>query len=295
MKEVASDMEVSRRSSSFAVTDDIYAAIRDDICPAIRVVPAPGRGHLGIVPAHVAGIPVHAVVAPQAMAVTGIVLQALMRAPRRPVLVTFANPSTTLLAQDAPAFGRDLRAFDLVLPDGIGMCMAIRTLHGLAAQRVSFDMTSLAPPVFEHARAETLTIVLVGGAPGVAERARRRIAATYPGLRIAGALSGYGDMQDMMRQAAAFRPDILICGMGAIRQEAFLLGMRALGWRGWGFTCGGFLDQLQGGLNYYPWWIDRLNLRWAYRLLREPARLWRRYLVQYSRFAWMVGAARMRR
>lgn len=49
-----------------------------------------------------------------------------------------------------------------------------------------------------------------------------------------------------MRQVIALRPDILICGMGGVRQEAFLLDMRAQGWRGWDLTCEGFFDQLSG-------------------------------------------------
>lgn len=71
--------------------------------------------------------------------------------------------------------------------------------------------------------------------------------------------------------------------------------MKAQGWRGWGFTCGGFLDQLGSGLYYYPQWVDQMNLRFAYRLLKEPRRLWRRYFFEYSRFAWLVVAAKLRR
>ena len=53
-------------------------------------------------------------------------------------------------------------------------------------------------------------------------------------------------MADVVGQVAAVRPDILICGTEGIPQGAFLLDMRAQGWRGWGFTCGGFFDQLSG-------------------------------------------------
>ena len=61
-----------------------------------------------------------------------------------------------------------------------------------------------------------------------------------------GAPSGYGDMAVVMRQVVASQPNIPICGMGGVRQEAFLLDMRAQGWRGWDLTCGGFFDQLSG-------------------------------------------------
>ena len=63
-----------------------------------------------------------------------------------------------------------------------------------------------------------------------------------------------------------------------------LLALVEAGWRGCGFTCGGYLDQLGGGMRYYPAWVDRANLRFAYRLLREPRRLWRHYLIDYQGF-----------
>jgi N-acetylglucosaminyldiphosphoundecaprenol N-acetyl-beta-D-mannosaminyltransferase len=72
--------------------------------------------------------------------------------------------------------------------------------------------------------------------------------------------------------------------MGAPLQERFLLQLADDGWHGIGFTCGGFLDQLIDGKNYYPAWADRLNIRFLYRLAKEPRRLWRRYLVDYQVF-----------
>jgi len=73
--------------------------------------------------------------------------------------------------------------------------------------------------------------------------------------------------------------------MGSLVQESFLLALMGSGWRGLGFTCGGFLDQLSNGFNYYPKLVNALNLRWAYRLAKDPRRLWRRYLLDYPVFA----------
>ncbi|MNN73388.1 UDP-Gal:alpha-D-GlcNAc-diphosphoundecaprenol beta-1,4-galactosyltransferase [compost metagenome] len=71
--------------------------------------------------------------------------------------------------------------------------------------------------------------------------------------------------------------------MGTPRQEDFLIELQESGWLGVGFTCGGYFDQLNsadGGL-YYPGFIDRYNMRWAYRIYKEPKRLWKRYFVDY--------------
>ena len=241
------------------------------------------------------GLPVHALLTADARRAADAVLDFVESMAKDVVLMTFANPGTAPLARRSASYGRSLREFDIVLPDGIGLCMAMRWLHGLAAQRISFDTTSLAPALFARARFRGLRIVLVGGVPKVAEQARAQIAAHFPGIQIIAAYDGYGDMAAKAASVAELRPDIVICGMGSVRQEAFLLELKHQGWHGWGFTCGGYLDQLINGIVYYPRWIDAANLRWAYRLRREPGRLWRRYLIDYPHFGVLVLAASLRK
>ena len=73
--------------------------------------------------------------------------------------------------------------------------------------------------------------------------------------------------------------------MGAPLQEQFLLKLAASGWIGLGFTCGGYLDQLSlKGTAYYPAWVDRFNIRWAYRFFMEPARLLAQIPIDYPQF-----------
>ncbi len=256
---------------------------------------APARRDWDLQKTKTVGLPVHALLTADAGRAADAVLDFVEAMAKDVVLVTFANPSAAPLARRSASFRRSLREFDIVLPDGIGLCMAMRWLHGLPAQRVSFDTTSLAPALFARARFRGLRIALVGGAPKVAEQARTQIAAHFPGIQIIAACDGYGDMAAKAVSVAELRPDIVICGMGSVRQEAFLLELKHQGWRGWGFTCGGYLDQLIGGIAYYPRWIDAANLRWAYRLLREPGRLWRRYLIDYPYFGVLVLGASLRK
>ena len=72
--------------------------------------------------------------------------------------------------------------------------------------------------------------------------------------------------------------------------------LRAQGFSGLGFTCGGFLDQLAESQHYYPAWIDKADLRWLYRLCKEPRRLLRRYTLDYAPFIGMTlgGVLRQR-
>ena len=204
--------------------------------------------------------------------------------PRTAFLATFVNPSSVTLAKRNDNYRVSLEQFDLVAPDGFGMCVAIRWLHGLQAERISFDNTSLAPVLFDFASRRGLSVALVGAKPGVAEQAGQRIREHFPELRIVAALDGYGDVGDKIRRINELSADIVICGMGGNMQENFLLRLRDSQWPGYGFTCGGFLDQLLEGYLYYPIWVDSTGLRWAYRLLKEPRRLWRRYLIEYPQF-----------
>jgi N-acetylglucosaminyldiphosphoundecaprenol N-acetyl-beta-D-mannosaminyltransferase len=216
---------------------------------------------------------------------------------RRSLLVTFVNPASLLVAEANAAYKGSLFDFDLVLPDGIGFAKAAEWLTGRRAARVSFDSTSLAAPVLSALAHERSSVMLVGGQPGVAAAAGRCLLSRFPTLRVIEAIDGYRQIDALADHIVRRAPDVVICGMGAGAQEQLLLRLRARGWKGCGFTCGGYFDQLNGGFHYYPEILDRLQLRWAYRLWREPRRLCRRYLIQYPLFlsklaAWLAFGER---
>ncbi len=205
--------------------------------------------------------------------------------PHRCLLITFVNPVACALSLEHPDYVGTLAELDIIACDGIGMVKAAHASGLKKVRRESFDFTSLAGEVFSAAVLNGHSISLVGGKPGVSEQAARMLREKYRGLQITACYSGYGqDPDDATEFISGNPPDLVICGMGAPLQEEFLLRLVATGWRGIGFTCGGFLDQVSAGTTYYPVWIDRLNLRFLYRLFKEPRRLWRRYLVDYQVF-----------
>ena len=201
------------------------------------------------------------------------------------VIVTFVNPHACYLAQKHPDYVALLAAHDIVACDGIGMVKAARACGCKDLHRESFDFTSLAGPVMEAAVENGLSVGLVGGKPGVSQQAARVLTEQYPNLNIIACYSGYAEEPVEARQFFINNQvDLVVCGMGVPLQEAFLVRLAEEGWAGTGFTCGGFFDQIITGESYYPDWVDRLNIRFLYRLLKEPKRLWRRYLVEYRVF-----------
>jgi N-acetylglucosaminyldiphosphoundecaprenol N-acetyl-beta-D-mannosaminyltransferase len=212
------------------------------------------------------------------------------RAAGHALTISFVNPYACYLARTHDDYTDLLAGLDMVACDGVGMVAAAR-LAGLSrVKRESFDFTSMAGPVFSWASESAVRVQLVGGQEGVARCAARELEQLYPSLKIVACYSGFGDEPNAaIAQARSDRVGLIVCGMGAPRQERHLAALRATGWAGIGITCGGFFDQISSGPDYYPPWVDRFNLRFAYRLVREPRRLWRRYLLEYRYF--LLGLA----
>ena len=203
---------------------------------------------------------------------------------RTGLLVTFVNPAAWRLGPDRADYAGALGSFDLVLPDGIGVVKALAMVRGVAAARLSFDASSLYLPVLDRLDRDRRRLFVIGAAPGVAERALLRMRAEFPNVAYAGCLDGFRPLDEAAAAILAAAPDVVLCGMGAPHQERLLLELRRRGFAGVGFTCGGFLDQLAEKPRYYPAWIDKAELRWLYRLCREPRRLLRRYTLDYAPF-----------
>jgi N-acetylglucosaminyldiphosphoundecaprenol N-acetyl-beta-D-mannosaminyltransferase len=212
------------------------------------------------------------------------------------LLVTFVNPYAWRIGRARPDFPRMLAGFDLVLPDGIGVVKALAWARNIEAARLSFDASSLYLPVLDRLGRDGRRLFVIGAAPGVAERAVARLRAEFPDVAVAGCLDGFRPLDEAATAILAAAPDVVLCGMGAPHQERLLLELRRRGFTGVGFTCGGFLDQLAEKERYYPAWIDKAELRWLYRLCREPRRLLRRYTLDYAPFvaAALLALARRR-
>lgn len=204
-------------------------------------------------------------------------------------LITFLNPYSMYILYEKRLLSKIYKEFDCIFIDGISLVKAIQFKCKVKnLERKSFDMTSLAPQVFEYAINNNKSIYLIGTKPNLIEKAVKNIKKIYPKLQIAGFRHGYFDNQDeykaILIQIKDLNPDIVIAGMGTPLQEIFLLDLRNIGWKGIGFTCGGFLEQTANKIDYYPKIIDKLNLRWLYRLYREPKRLSKRYFYIYPKF-----------
>jgi N-acetylglucosaminyldiphosphoundecaprenol N-acetyl-beta-D-mannosaminyltransferase len=130
---------------------------------------------------------------------------------------------------------------------------------------------------------------LLGAAPGVADRAGKILQERNPGLKIAGVCSPpYSSILEMDRSILddikAADPDVLLVAFGNPKQEKWIglygreLGVPVM------IGIGGTLDFIAGETKRAPEWMQRTGLEWSYRLMQEPRRLWRRYVVDLAAF-----------
>ena len=186
-------------------------------------------------------------------------------------IYTFLNPVSYLEALK----NRDLYTnFDGIFVDGKFLAVAIGLFYHKRVKRCSFDMTSFAPKLFAYSECRGKSIYIVAGQQEEIDRAITTFTEHYPKLNIVGARNGYFDSDQAIdieiKKIVKINPDFVICGMGAIKQENFLLRLKLAGYKGVAFTCGGFISQTSiSNFIYYPRLFDILNLRFVYRMIKE--------------------------
>jgi len=211
-----------------------------------------------------------------------------------PQQVSFVNPACVNIAAAHRGYRRVLARAGLVLPDGIGIKIGGDLLGTPLKQNV--NGTDLFPRLCEMLRARGASVFLLGGQAGVAESVTREITHRWPGLRVAGMRHGYFSVAEegaVAEQVKASGADVLLVARGVPSQDLFidrylpLLGVTvAMG-------VGGLFDFVSGRIPRAPVWMRETGFEWVYRLLQEPGRMWRRYLVGNLSFLARVGLQRL--
>ena len=188
--------------------------------------------------------------------------------------VVTPNPEIVEVCREDPKAMEAVNGAALVLADGIGVVKGAAMLGTPLKGRV--PGIEFAGGLMEKMAEKGLSLYLLGAKPGVAEQAAERLAARYPGLRIAGTHDGYFKEDGPVVQAIAdSRADAVFVCLGAPKQE---LWMRKNGpATGARLLCGlgGSLDVFAGVVERAPkFWSDH-GLEWFYRLCREPKRIGR--------------------
>jgi len=186
----------------------------------------------------------------------------------------------------------------------MGVVLGARWLgHPITGRQGNDD---ICPKVFALSAEDGLSHFLLSYREGIAERAAATVTGTFPSVPIAGTarahwdmkrgLDGLGDdpgMARLIEEINACNPDVLHVCLPTPLQQAWV-------WEFTGrlnapviITGGAYLDHLAERMYWYPGWVVKARLCWAYRLAKEPRRLWKRYSLDLASYGFMLLRAKL--
>jgi N-acetylglucosaminyldiphosphoundecaprenol N-acetyl-beta-D-mannosaminyltransferase len=212
---------------------------------------------------------------------------------QRKAVIANVNVHAVNIAFEHAWFKDFINHSQVVFCDGYGVKWAAKFLHGKVMQRYTppdwFDR--LASMCAENG----ISMFFLGTQQDIVEKAEAVFIEKYPSLKIVGVHHGFFDKeavssenQEVLAGINSVRPDILVVGFGMPAQEKWILD-------NWGklqvsvvIPVGAFFDYLAGDVVRAPRWMTDHGLEWLGRLVIEPRRLWRRYLLGNPIFLWRV-------
>lgn len=204
--------------------------------------------------------------------------------------VCVANVHTTMTGFFDPSYREITNSSSYSVPDGMPLVWAMRSFGAVGQDRVRGP--SLMKKMLFLGQEKQIRHFLYGGSPKTLEALQKKIREDYPEAQVVGTesppfrpLSEYSE-QDWIEAAErinATRPHFVWIGLGAPKQERWIWEQR-FRVRGIQFAIGAAFDLIPGIVPEAPQWIQSLGMEWMYRLVREPRRLWKRYVFNNPAF-----------
>lgn len=191
-------------------------------------------------------------------------------------LIVTPNPEIVMRAREDEEFKNIINNAELVIPDGIGIVKAASILKTPLKERVAgYDLIC---NLLEEGKDGSISFYFFGSKPGFAKEAKQKLEEKYPNIKIVGTHTGYfssEEEEEIVKEIRNLRPDVLLVGIGAPKQEKFINKYKNEGFFKIGIGCGGSIDVLAGEVKRAPKLFIKLHLEWFYRLLKQPSRLGR--------------------
>lgn len=212
--------------------------------------------------------------------------QALSLLPQGKLLINTINAHSYNVAQKDELFAEALTKGDALIPDGVSIVWACRWLKAKARPRERIAGWDLFCHEMERLRGERKRVMFLGSSEKVLAMIRRQAAIDYPDFEIVTYSPPYKpefakeDDDAMVKAINDADPDLLWIGMTAPKQEKWAYSH----WQELNISChcgtvGAVFDFYAGTRNRAPLWVQNVGIEWLYRLILEPNRMWRRYVV----------------
>ena len=231
------------------------------------------------------GTSIHAVTLEQA---TQICREAIVS--RKQLIVGVVNVAKLVRMRNDSWLRESVLGADLVVADGLPIVWASRILGEPLPERVTG--IDLFENLLQLAEDEDFSGYFLGASQEVLEEMMHRIEERYPHLRCAGKRNGYFSEEEteaVIREIESANPDLLFVGISTPKKERFLRRCREVLDVPICHGVGGSFDVLAGVTRRAPRVWQKIGLEWLYRVLQEPRRMWKRYLITNSAFIAMLA------
>lgn len=217
---------------------------------------------------------------------------------RTPSYSCFVNGHMSIEAYWDVEFSNHVNNASLVLSDGKPIAFSYKLLHGIRQERIAG--MDFMPAVIEVSANEGLSLFLFGSTDQVLNKLSEKIAESHSNLIIAGKISPpfreftEDEALHYIKEINDSRANVVLVGMGCPKQETWmaknsqLINATLLG-------VGGAFSVYAGLVKRAPKWMQRFSLEWLYRLLQEPERMWKRYLITNTLFIYLIAKQLMQR
>ena len=215
--------------------------------------------------------------------------------PEGKLLINTVNAHSYNTARKDSLFAEALMNGDVLIPDGVSIVKACKWIKAKSQPKERIAGWDLFSFEMEKLEKKGGTVMFMGSSQKVLDLIVKRAAEVYPYLKVVTYSPPYKpefsdeDNKAIIDAINAANPDLLWIGMTAPKQEKWTYSH----WKELDIHChvgtiGAVFDFFAGTVKRAPMWWQRHGLEWLYRLLKEPKRMWRRYIIGNALFLWNI-------
>ncbi len=230
------------------------------------------------------GINIHALTMEQALGHINNAIQG-----KQSLHIGMLNAAKIVNMKRDPDLGEDVNSSDMILADGSAVVIASKLLNKPLPERIAG--IDLMHAILERGNKLNYRIYCLGATEEISEKVEKEILFRYPGVVIAGRRNGYfssSDEEEIAQQIANSHADVIFVAITSPKKEQFMAKWNNVMQVPVVHGVGGSFDVLAGKVQRAPLFWQKCGMEWLYRVVQEPRRLWKRYLITNTLFITMM-------